>query len=80
MLYRDTVVRLDGPRTLQPFQGKGDRTMRCAFCEDEIVGKPVRQQGQNFCSLECANFAAGLDSEDEDYFDEQPVGAEDDDD
>ena len=53
--------------------------MRCAFCEDEIAGKPVRQQGQYYCSLECANYAAGVDPEDEDYFDEQPIGSLDDD-
>ncbi len=56
--------------------------MLCAQCGEEIKGKPVKQDGEIYCSLECAYIAAGLDpEEDEDYFEEDPVeGTIDDDD
>ncbi len=48
--------------------------MQCAQCGDEINGKPVRQDGDIFCSLECAYIAAGLDPEEEEgYYEEDPV-------
>ena len=48
--------------------------MRCAECGDEIKGKPVKQDGELYCSLECAYLAAGFDPDDEDdYFEEDPV-------
>ena len=48
--------------------------MLCAQCGEEIKGKPVKQDGEIYCSLECAYIAAGLDpEEDEDYFEEDPV-------
>jgi hypothetical protein len=55
--------------------------MRCAFCEDKIHGKPIRQAGQNYCSLECANLASGAHLDDDDaFFEEESVGGYDDDD
>ena len=48
--------------------------MRCAECGDEITGKPYRQGNLLYCSLECANAAAGLDiSEEDGYYEEEPV-------
>ena len=47
--------------------------MLCSFCGEEIVGKPVKQGGEIYCSLECANQASGIDEEDEGYFEEDPV-------
>ncbi|MBD3258555.1 hypothetical protein GF377_08990 [candidate division GN15 bacterium] len=48
--------------------------MFCAFCGEEIVGKPVKQSGELYCSLECANRASGIDEEEEEgYFEEDPV-------
>ena len=48
--------------------------MRCAQCGEEFHGKAVKQDGEIYCSLECAYIAAGLDPEEEDdYYDEDPV-------
>jgi len=48
--------------------------MRCAECGDEITGKQYWQGGLVYCSLECADTAAGLNTgEDDDYFEEEPV-------
>mgnify|MGYP006311263343 CR=1 FL=1 len=47
--------------------------MKCAFCEETISGKPIRQNGQYFCSLECADLAAGNGFDEDSYFDEEPV-------
>lgn len=48
--------------------------MRCGHCGEEFMGKPVKQDGEMFCSLECAYRAAGLEPEEEDdYYDEDPV-------
>ncbi len=49
--------------------------MRCVFCGEEFTGRPVHQDGQIYCSLECADLAsqgdeeydAGDDLEDLDY-------------
>lgn len=48
--------------------------MRCAQCGDEIRSKPVKQDGEIYCSLECAYIAAGIDPEEEEgYYDEDPI-------
>lgn len=49
--------------------------MLCSQCGEEIVGKPVKQAGEFYCSLECANIAAGIDpdEEEEDYFEEDEI-------
>jgi len=51
--------------------------MRCAECGEKIDGKPYRQSGIVYCSLECANVAAGIDvnEEEDDYFEEEPIDA-----
>ena len=48
--------------------------LHCANCSEKILGKPVRQGGDIFCSLECANMAAGIDPEENDgYFEEDSL-------
>ena len=45
--------------------------MFCANCSEKILGAAVRQSGEQFCSVECASLAAGLDPEEENgYFEE----------
>lgn len=48
--------------------------MNCAYCNEKITS-PVKQGNDMFCSLECANLAAGYDtSEEEDsYFEEDAL-------
>jgi len=49
-------------------------TMHCAFCSEEIVSMPVKQEGEMFCSLECANMASGIESEEpEGYYEEDEI-------
>lgn len=48
--------------------------MHCAHCSEKIFGKPLRQSGDYFCSLECARLASGIDpEEDESYFEESAL-------
>jgi hypothetical protein len=44
--------------------------MICAFCGEKFTGKPIKQGGQVYCSIECADMAAEVVSEDEDYYEE----------
>ncbi len=45
--------------------------MRCAYCGDEINGRPIKQNEDYYCSLECANAVAGIVSEEvEGYYEE----------
>jgi hypothetical protein len=46
----------------------------CALCNERIVGKPVTQESEHYCSLECANAANGLTGEeDEGYYEEDEI-------
>ena len=48
--------------------------MYCAQCSEKIQGRPVRQGADIFCSMECANQAAGLETEEEEgYYEEEPI-------
>ena len=48
--------------------------MYCALCNERIVGKPVTQEGEHYCSLECANAANGLTADEEDgYYEEDEI-------
>jgi len=48
--------------------------MRCKFCNDEVKSSPIKQGDDFYCSLECANQAAGYASEEEDaYFEEDDI-------
>jgi hypothetical protein len=56
----------------------------CAYCEDEIAGRPIRRHGDYYCSIECADRAEDLalaESEEDDYYSEEvPEGVYEDDD
>ncbi|MDH4156808.1 MAG: hypothetical protein OEW00_05985 [candidate division Zixibacteria bacterium] len=49
--------------------------MQCRHCGEEITGRPVRQGSDFFCSLECANLASGIssDEEEEGYYEEHEI-------
>jgi hypothetical protein len=48
--------------------------MFCNHCNEKIVGKPVKQGNEYYCSLECANLASGIEPEEtEDYFEEESI-------
>ena len=49
--------------------------MFCNQCNEKIVGKPVKQGAEYYCSLECANLASGIDPEEEsgEYYEEEQV-------
>jgi len=40
--------------------------MRCAYCGDEFTGKAIRQDGEAYCSMSCADQAIA-EEEYEDY-------------
>jgi hypothetical protein len=50
--------------------------MICAFCGEKFNGRPVKQAGLAYCSIECANMAAEVGSDEEEYFDEVPLDLE----
>jgi len=39
--------------------------MRCAYCGDDITGKPIRQDGEVYCSRGCADQALAEEEFDE---------------
>lgn len=45
--------------------------MICAFCGEKFTGKPIKQGGQVYCSIECADMAAEVVSEDEEYYEDE---------
>ncbi|MDZ4724195.1 MAG: hypothetical protein SGI97_09875 [candidate division Zixibacteria bacterium] len=47
--------------------------MFCANCTEKIVGKPIKQATDYYCSLECANLASGIEPEEEEYFEEEMI-------
>ena len=48
--------------------------MFCAYCNEKIEGKPIKQGGEYYCSLECANLASGIEPEEEEaYFEEEAI-------
>ena len=48
--------------------------MNCAYCKEEISGKPVTQENDHYCSLECANAAVGHVAEEEaSYYEEHEL-------
>lgn len=44
--------------------------MVCEFCGGDFEGRPIRQGDQVFCSIECANMAAQIGAEEDDYYEE----------
>ena len=48
--------------------------MICAYCGEEFQGRPIKQGGQIYCSIECADRAAEVVvEEEEDYYEEDPL-------
>lgn len=48
--------------------------MNCSYCKDAIDLNSIRQGSEMFCSLECANLAAGYDTNSEDsYYEEESL-------
>ena len=41
--------------------------MNCVFCGDEITGRPIRREGQVYCSLDCVYTAAEVSSDEDEY-------------
>ena len=41
--------------------------MDCVFCGEEISGRPIRQGGQIYCSMECLDTAVEVESNEDDY-------------
>ncbi len=44
--------------------------MNCVFCGEEISGRPIRQGGQIYCSMECLDTAVEVGSNEDDYEDD----------
>lgn len=51
--------------------------MYCANCSEKILGTPVRQGGEVFCSDECASLATGVDPEEASEYYEEDESVED---
>jgi hypothetical protein len=51
--------------------------MFCANCSEKILGDPVKQAGEFFCSDECASLAAGLDPEEPNGYFEEDLSVDD---
>jgi len=48
--------------------------MNCKKCLEPITEKPIKQNNELFCSLECANLAAGYETDEElSYFEEEEI-------
>jgi predicted RNA-binding protein with EMAP domain len=47
--------------------------MICAFCGERFSGKPIKQDRLVYCSIECADMAAEVVSEDEEYYEEDDL-------
>lgn len=54
--------------------------MRCEFCGEHIDGNPIKQNGEFFCSVECANMASEIEDDDDAYFEDADEGEYDEDD
>ncbi len=54
--------------------------MRCEFCGEHINGNPIKQDGEFFCSVECANMASEIGDDDDTYLDDAEDGDYDQDD
>ena len=47
--------------------------MNCSQCGDEITGRPVKQGGEFYCSLECANQASGHNEDQDSFYEESDL-------
>lgn len=51
--------------------------MYCPQCSEKITSNSVKQGDDFYCSLECANLAAGYEADEEDsYFEEDDLSKE----
>lgn len=41
--------------------------MNCVFCGDEIEGRPIRQEGQVYCTTDCVDTSAEVGIDDDQY-------------
>ncbi len=41
--------------------------MDCVFCADEITGRPIRQDGQVYCSIDCVDTATEVGIDEDEY-------------
>ncbi len=47
---------------------------KCKKCQEPITGDPIKQNEELYCSLECANLAAGYETDEElSYFEEDEL-------
>jgi len=44
-----------------------EEIMDCVFCGNEITGRPIRQDGQVYCSIDCADTAAEVGADIDEY-------------
>jgi hypothetical protein len=45
--------------------------MHCAYCSEKIIGKPICEGAECYCSLECAYLASGIDPDETgEYYEE----------
>jgi len=41
--------------------------MNCVFCGNEIAGRPIRLEGQVYCSSDCVETVAEVGNNDDEY-------------
>jgi len=47
---------------------------KCKKCQDDLASNPIKQGEDFYCSLECANLAAGYETDEElSYFEEDEL-------
>jgi len=50
------------------------RPIFCTQCKEEVMDRPIRQDNELFCSVQCADKASGHDTEEpEEYYDESDL-------
>ncbi len=48
--------------------------MRCQNCQEDLSDNKIKQGDEYYCSLECANLAAGYETDEElSYFEEDEI-------
>jgi len=45
--------------------------VHCAYCSEKIMGEPLKQAGNLYCSLECVKLATGIDPDEDEGFPEE---------
>ncbi len=44
-----------------------EELMDCVFCGNEIAGRPIRQDGHVYCSIDCADTASEVGIDEDEY-------------